>query len=50
MPSTPSSWEPSPLRVLGGAVLALLGLTAIASLLIGGLMWAVTSGFFLVLS
>ena len=50
MPYTPSSWEPSPVRVFGGAVLALVGLTAIATLLLGGLMWAVTRGFFLVLS
>jgi hypothetical protein len=50
MPYTPYPWEPSPVRILGGAVLALVGLTAIATLFIGGLMWAVTRGFFLVLS
>jgi hypothetical protein len=50
VPYTPYPWEPSPVRVFGGAVFALLGLTAIATLLIGGLMWAVTRGFFLVLS
>jgi len=50
VPYTPYSWEPSPVRVLGGAILALVGLTAIATLLIGGLMWMVTQGFFRVLS
>lgn len=50
MPYTPYSWEPSRVRVLGGAILALVGLTTIATLLLGGLMWMVTRGFFLVLS
>jgi hypothetical protein len=50
MPSTSYSWEPSPVRILGGAVLALMGLIVIGTLFIGGLMWAVTHGFFLVLS
>lgn len=50
MPYTPYPWEPSPLRVFGGAILALVGLTGIATLVLGGLMWMVTQGFFLVLS
>lgn len=50
MPNTPSLSEPSPVRVLGGAIFALVGLTAIAALLIGGLMWMVTQGFVRVLS
>lgn len=50
VPYTPYPWEPSPVRVLGGAILALVGLTAIATLVIGGLMWALTRGFFLVLA
>jgi hypothetical protein len=43
------SWEPSLGRMLGGALFAMICLTAIGTLVLGGIMWVFTSGFLRVL-